>query len=159
MCNFGTPDELQCAASYYTVTEISQLCPWKYDYFCDLNQHMYLIQILLGSAWRVKNFNSFFNVFYAWNKSLSFPQFPCIKWFLFAYWIMFHLEWKRDPYILDTIWDFGHSDIARSAKWRMKFQMEGTRHSPFNNDKWFANRKNESLLLLHTYTLERKSQL
>ena len=101
------------------------------------------------SARTVKN--SFFNVFYAWYKSLSFPNFRTINIFYLHNWIMFHLEWKREPYILDsTIWDFGHSDIARSAKWRMKFQMEGTRHSPFNNDKWFANGKNESLLLLHT---------
>ena len=83
----------------------------------------------------VKTLYIFFNVFYALSTNLR--VFPIsVQWI-----IMFHLVWKRDPYILDTTWDFGHSDIARSAKWRMKFQMEGTRHSPFNNDKWFANGK------------------
>ena len=83
----------------------------------------------------VKTLYIFFNVFYALSTNLR--VFPIsVQWI-----IMFHLVWKRDPYILDTTWDFGHSDIARSAKWRMKFQMEGTRHSPFNNDKWFADGK------------------
>ena len=86
----------------------------------------------------VKTLYIFFNVFYALSTNLR--VFPIsVQWI-----IMFHLVWKRDPYILDTTWDFGHSDIARSAKWRMKFQMEGTRHSPFNNDKWFANSVQEA---------------